>query len=312
MYDKRKIEDTLDAHSLSAREGQRWIKILRKAALAGRSGILDNYDIKSRTEVLSRGAGGDLTLKIDQASERRIYRSLVDDLGSDSFVFLSEEIGEVGTDKDDPRPIVVCDPLDGSHNAQVGVPLFSISLCVLGLSRNIRKGEPRFLDDVDVGLILNVPTGDEYRAIKTRGAFHNEEKITTRPPISPPGRPGRFPTIGIECGDLDTIKEALGELNSRNVYKLRVLGSAAISLCLLADTTFDGLLFIQPKGARTIDSPAGYLIAREAGRVFSVAGNERKKLGSVKIGFDSRVNIVGARNPETLARLSKLVNHLRI
>ena len=107
-----------------------WRAVLGKAAQAGKDAILSQDDSKARREVVGRGFGGDLTLKIDEASERAIHESLNNSLGEDSYLFVSEELGEVPSkDKEAPRPIIVCDPLDGSHNAEVGIPLFSISLC---------------------------------------------------------------------------------------------------------------------------------------------------------------------------------------
>src|SRR5579875_941103 len=119
---------------MAAQNETQWLGILRRAANSGRKAILANYDLITRKTVTKRGMGGDLTLRIDEVSEDAIYKSLAKDLGNrDSFVFVSEEMGESKVRTDDPRPIVICDPLDGSHNAQVGIPLFSLSLAVLGI-----------------------------------------------------------------------------------------------------------------------------------------------------------------------------------
>jgi myo-inositol-1(or 4)-monophosphatase len=282
-----------------------WIEILRRAAQAGKQSILENYDLNSRKQVVKKGVGGDLTLKIDEVSESAVHESLLQDLGEDSFVFVSEEIGEVKSNGLSAKPIVFCDPLDGSHNALVGVPLFSISLAVLGLSRKITPNDVRYLGDVDVGLIQSIPSKDEYYAIKGERAFHNDNEIRPDLQIS---EGSRFHTFGIECGDLDFIKKILKHLGTKQVYKLRILGSAAMSYCLLADGAFDGLLFVQPSGARTIDSPAGYLIAREAGRVFSDLSGKMKNLDRIKLGFDYKINIVGAKDQTNLDRLISLLN----
>jgi myo-inositol-1(or 4)-monophosphatase len=283
---------------------QEWVEILRKAARAGKKSILENYDLNSRRQITKTGVGGDLTLKIDEASESAIYKSLLRDLGEGSFVFVSEEIGEIKSRGAESKPIIFCDPLDGSHNALVGVPLFAISLSVLGLRRKIFPGESRHLGDVDIGLVLSVPSEDEYCAIREQGSFHNQKEILH----SNEARPNtRFQTLGIECGDVDFMKTILKNLRTKEVYKLRVLGSAAMSYCMLADGSFDGFIFVQPNGARTIDSPAGYLIACETGQVFTDLSGELKDLDDVKLGFDSRINIVGARDGRALARLIRIL-----
>lgn len=283
---------------------QEWVEILRKAAKAGRQSILENYDLATRSRMTKRGVGGDLTLKIDEASESAIYKSLIEDLGEDSFVFVSEEIGEIKTRGTHHKPIIFCDPLDGSHNALVGIPLFSISLSVLGLNRGISPSERRYLGDVDIGFILNVPTEDEFYAIKGLGSFRNQRPIMAS---KEPSVGIRFATLGIECGDVDFLKAILKNFGTKEVYKLRVLGSAAISYCMLAEGSFDGFIFVQPNSARTIDSPAGYLIAREADRVFSDLSGKTKSLDRVELGFHSRINIVGGKNRRSLSRLIRIL-----
>ena len=293
-----------DQHNLG-KHPEEWVEILRRAAKAGKQAIEKNYDFNSRTSVVKRGVGGDLTLKIDEASESAIHQSLLQDLGEGSFVFVSEEIGEIKTRGNETRPVIFCDPLDGSHNALVGVPLFSISVAVLGLNRSIGPTGQRYLGDVDVGLIESVPSDDEFYAIKSQGSFHNRERLGR---FNLPALDARFQTIGIECGDVDFLKIVMKKLTSKSVYKLRVLGSAAMSYCMLANETFDGFIFVQPNGARTIDSPAGYLIAQEAGRVFTDLFGKLTSLDRVKLGFDSRINIVGAKDRKTLSRLIRILN----
>ncbi|MHB1908744.1 MAG: inositol monophosphatase family protein [Nitrososphaerales archaeon] len=285
---------------LTAPKGEEWIEILRKAAKAGERSISENYNIESRTKVVKKGFGGDMTLEIDEASEKAIHDSLDSDLGADSYIFVSEEIGEIPSKS--AKPIVLCDPLDGSHNAQVGIPLFSISLSVIGLARRILPNEARHFGDVDIGLIRNICSGDEYYAIKGAGAFHNLARINR-----PNSKGGRFETLGIECGDVDLLKDILSKLSSKQVYKVRVLGSAAISYCLLADGTFRGFIFAQPGGARTIDSPAGYLIARETGCVFQDLSGKARSIDSVDVGFESRINLAGAVDDSSLSKLTQLV-----
>ncbi len=281
---------------------EKWVEILRRAAVRGKQSIVANYNPKSRYSVLSRGFGGDLTLQIDKRSEDAIYRSLVGDLGQDSFVFVSEEVGERKTKDDSPRPIIFCDPLDGSHNAQVGVPLFSVSLAILGLRRKIPPSGSRSFADIDIGFIQSVPTSDEYYGIRGSGSFHNREKIQ----IGSPRARKRFETLGVECGNIDYLKSIISKVDDTDVYKLRVLGSAALAYCFLSDGAFDGFAFVQSNGARTIDSPAGYLIARESGCMFSDLSG--KDLSSVEVGFESRINIIGARNRKMHSRLLSLLS----
>jgi myo-inositol-1(or 4)-monophosphatase len=272
--------------------------VLRRAASAGKRAILQNYDPVSRRKVVKRGVGGDLTLRIDEVSERAIHDSLKGDLGEESFVFLSEELGEVKVRNGDSLPVIICDPLDGSQNAQVGIPFFSLSLCV------IEPRKKRIFGNIHSGLVTSIKTDDEYFATKGLGAYHNGSRLPKRH-----GTSKRIETLLVETGDIDFLREKLiNRLSLRLVYKMRILGSAALCYCLLADGSADGFVFAQPGGARTIDSPAGYLIAREAGCVFADLSRKRRIVEDVEVGFDSSLDLIGASSKKTLARLKRLVH----
>ncbi|MHB8568384.1 MAG: inositol monophosphatase family protein [Nitrososphaerales archaeon] len=275
-----------------------WEKILRQAAFQGKNAILENYNPESRRETLGQGVGGDQTLRIDEASEIAIHASLDQALGVDSYIFLSEEIGEIKCTDDEPKPVVICDPLDGSHNAQVGLPFFAVSLSVLGIRRRLGPNERRTFSDVDAAFILSVPTSDEFSSLKKMGAFHNGSRLKERSQLV-----RRLETLLVECGDVEYLKQIAQKFSNDYIYKTRILGSAALSFCYLADGTADGFVFTQPGGARTIDSPAGYLIAREAGCVFADLSGKDQSIENVEIGFHSRVGIAGACNGATLSRL---------
>jgi myo-inositol-1(or 4)-monophosphatase len=284
-------------------KGRDWIKILRKAGLAGRSAILRNYTETSRHKTLGRGAGGDMTLRIDKVSERAIYRSLKSDLGN-SFVFLSEEAGEVSNPNPDAKiPLIICDPLDGSHNAEVGIPLFTLALSVIDPnSKNPSPG--RSFGNVTASFIVSIKTDDEFSAARGEGSFHNGKSLkSVQRTVFP-----NIQTLLIETSDVDYLRESiLGRLSRKDINKTRLLGTAALSYCMLASGSAEALIFAQPGGARSIDSPAGFLIAREAGCVFSnlSAGQTGSPVENAEVGFSSRLNIVGAANASILSELEK-------
>jgi len=284
-----------------------WRNVLSRAGHAGRKAILQNYTETSRHKVLGKGMGGDMTLRIDEVSERAIFNSLKRDLGN-SFVFLSEEIGEVSKVRDASGeiPVVVCDPLDGSHNAEVGIPLFSLALSVIEQNSE----QARNFGNIKSSLVTSIKTDDEFLAFRGKGAFHNGKRIKVN--RRPPGF-SRINTLLIETSDVEYLREKiLAKLTKEEINKTRLLGSAAISYCMLASGAADGYIFAQPGGARTIDSPAGFLIANEAGCVFSDV-TERLRHASVDeipVGFDSKVNIVGARNSDILTYLETKIGRL--
>jgi myo-inositol-1(or 4)-monophosphatase len=283
-----------------------WSKVLRRAGAAGRKAILQNYTDVSRHKILGKGMGGDMTLRIDKVSEKAIFRSLKTDLGK-SFIFLSEEVGEVsGPVQNNELPVVVCDPLDGSHNAEVGIPFFSVSLSVIE-RQDYSNGSRRSFGRITNALITSIKTDDEYFALKGRGAFHNGKRMKPTTTSN-----DRINTLLIETSDVEYLREKiLGRLSKEEINKTRLMGSAAMSYCMLASGGADALIFAQPGGARTIDSPAGFLIAREAGKIFSnmTEGSEKTPVEDLEVGFSSRANIVGAANSAILSQLEeKLVS----
>jgi fructose-1,6-bisphosphatase/inositol monophosphatase family enzyme len=160
----------------------------------------------------------------------------------------------------------------------------------------------RKYSDVDVAFIQSVSSNDEYYAARNSGTFHNRQRI-----LPNSGRSfGRLKTLGIECGDIDYAKKLISKFTKNDVYKLRLLGSAALGLCLVADGAFDGLVFAQPNGARTLDSVAGYLIAKEAGCFFAnIAGNS--EVSDYPVGFESKINMAVAKSRPTLRKLVQRV-----
>jgi myo-inositol-1(or 4)-monophosphatase len=276
------------------------MRILNKAGRAGKKAILRNYTEASRHKIIKKGMGGDMTLRIDEVSEKAIHKSLKADLGR-SFVFLSEELGEMPGQKNDMKlPVVVCDPLDGSHNAEVGIPFFSLALSVINPDMKVGG---RGFENIVAALILSIKTDDEYSAVRGGGAFHNGARL--RPSDVSPS--DLVQTMLVETSDIDYLREEiLSKLSKKEIYKTRLLGSAALSYCMLAERSAEALVFAQPGGARTIDSPAGYLIAREAGCVFSnLTKGHTKPVEDIEVGFSSRVNILGAANQSTLSGLER-------
>ncbi len=287
-------------------ETSRWLTILRRAVSAGRRAIRSNYSFQRRMKIIGRGVGGDLTLSIDRISEEAIYNSILRNAGGkDKFIFLSEEAGEIPNGDMSHVPVVICDPLDGSHNAQIGIPLFSISLAVVGIQRRINPTQARKFGDVDVGIVQSIFTDDEFLAIRNVGSFHNGSRLSHAVKVS--ASTSTFHTLGVECGDIDYLKRLEKNLTKSDVYKVRVIGSAALGFCFLASGSLSAFVFAQPEKARTIDSPAGYLIAREAGRAFADLDGVLSDLEEAEIGFHSRINIVGAQNKKMLSRLLEII-----
>jgi myo-inositol-1(or 4)-monophosphatase len=161
-----------------------------------------------------------------------------------AHAILGEEGGGSCTGAD---TLWVIDPLDGTHNYVRGIPLFGVSIGV------IHRG-------AFVAGVIEIPAeGRRYTAERGGGAFVNGERIA----VSDRADPASW-SIGVDS-ELRTnfagksrVFEALG----RTVFNLRMLGSSARSLALVAEGALDGLVEFFD---RPWDFAAGVAIVEEAG-----------------------------------------------
>lgn len=73
---------------------------------------------------------------------------------------------------------------------------------------------------------------------------------------------GRLEMVGIEASEPSFVKDVIDGL-VECTYKVRIIGTIAVSLCQVADVRFDGM--ITARNCRAIDVAAAQLIVREAG-----------------------------------------------
>jgi len=231
----------------------------------------------------SRGAGGDRTLVIDSAAEDVVFRELeaMHEQGHD-FTAISEERGTVafGDGASDAR--VVIDPIDGSLNAKRLIPAYSLSIAVASGST---------MEDVDIGYVHDFGTGEEFVAVRDKGAALNGEML------DPEVAGEALEVVGFESARPEWLAPVLAELTDK-VWRARVVGSIAISLCWVAAGRFDGM--VTTDVCRSVDAAAGQLIAREAGAFVDFL-----KHGGIEapLDLDARYRMVAARSPEHLETL---------
>ncbi|MFX1380156.1 MAG: inositol monophosphatase family protein [Promethearchaeota archaeon] len=221
-----------------------------------------------------RGAGGDLSMEIDLIAEGVILNSLKE--ADANLLLISEELGEqfigdIDIAKNDQYVLIV-DPLDGSNNAARGVPYCSVSIAF---------AEGNRITDIKKAVVLNLNTKDIYWAEKGKGAYLNETKI--------------------HVSDLDITENCFFELNLpmknlmknlqelspliRRFYRIRILGSSALTLCQIARGSMETFINLRPSN-RLVDVAAGMLILKEAGgKIFSTDGTEIDYELSINVKF---------------------------
>ena len=248
----------------------------------------------SRERVIETGAtgeGGDQTLVIDQQAEDAVFAQL-DRLHAEGarFTAVSEERGVV--DYGDPDMRVVIDPLDGSLNAKRGIRSHSLSVAV---------ADGPTMADVAFAYVYDFGPREEWWARRGEGAYINDQRITS-PPDERRLPDGRLEMLAIESADPRWIAPRV-EVLGQTTYRLRAIGSIAISLCQLAPTRVDGMLTLWR--TRAVDVAAAQLIVREAGALVAFPAFD-EPLGA-PLDIEPHSPVVAARTPASLARLVAVV-----
>lgn len=221
------------------------------------------------------GADGTETLRIDQLAERAVL-GIVDTIPGGLNV-LSEEIGWLDRGA---RHTLVMDPIDGTYNASVGIPFYSVCLAV---------GDRNF-SDVEQALVHNLVSGDTYQAVKGEGATLNGRTIRTRP--------YREADSLYVLYSGNTATERAHTL-TRMPRRVRSLGSAALEMCLVAQGCAD-LFFQDGTPLRITDLAAPGLIVREAGGELFTSACE---LLEMRISLEDREEILAIGDPTALEHL---------
>jgi myo-inositol-1(or 4)-monophosphatase len=278
--------------SPSAAPAADWLGACRRAVEAMREVFVEHPTSRERVvETGATGEGGDQTLVIDQQAEDAVFAQLdgLHEAGA-RFTAVSEERGIV--EYGDGELLVVIDPLDGSLNAKRGIRSHSLSIAV---------ADGPTMADVFFGYVYDFGTREEWVGRRGDGAWLNDERIDAPPPERLLAD-GRLEMITIESADPRWIAPKVQALCD-TVYRLRAIGSIAISLCQLAPTRVDGMLTLWR--TRAVDVAAAQLIVREAGALVAFPAFE-DPLGA-PLDVEPHSPVVAARTPASLARLSAVV-----
>jgi myo-inositol-1(or 4)-monophosphatase len=259
-----------------------WPGICRRIAAAQREIFSEVRGIEARTVFEGVGEGGDRTLEIDRRCEDVVFAEL-DALAAEgaSFVAVSEERGEVSF-RAGGQARVVIDPIDGSLNARRTLPSHSLSIAL--------AAGPT-MADVEFGYVYDFGAGEEFLGTRGEGATLDEEPLT----VGPDGE--RLELLGVESAEPEWALEPLEELRE-TVYRLRVVGSIAITVCYVAAARFDGMIGL--RRCRSVDAAAAQLIVREAGGTVAFGD---LALSDAPLDLEARYPIAAAAGELGMARL---------
>ena len=269
-----------------------WLGASRAAAQGLREVLREHPTSRERViETGTRGEGGDRTLVIDEQAEEVVFGQL-DALHAAGarFTAVSEERGVVDYGAENVR--VLIDPIDGSLNAKRGMSHYAISIAV---------ADGPTMADVAFGFVYDFGPGEEWSARRGEGAWLQGRRIDAPQPERRLAD-GRLEMIAIESSDPRWMAPAIDAL-SRTVYRVRAIGSIAISLCQLAPTRVDGMLTLWR--TRAVDVAAAQLIVRETGALVDFPAFD-EPLGA-PLDLAPHSPVVAARTPEALAQLRSIV-----
>jgi myo-inositol-1(or 4)-monophosphatase len=268
-----------------------WLGACRRAVVGLREMLAESPTTEERAvETGTRGTGGDRTLVIDRSAESVILDQL-QALQREGYTFtaLSEERGEV--DFGDPQVRVIIDPIDGSLNAKRGIPHHALSLAVASGAT---------MADVEFGFVYDFGTSEEWWAHRGRGA-HRDGSPLDATLGERRGRDGRLEVLGIESADPRWVAASIEGLEA-SAYRLRALGTIALTLCQVAAARFDGMVSL--RRARGVDAAAGQLIVREAGGFVSFPWCSEPL--AAPLDADPSSPVIAARSLETLRALERI------
>jgi myo-inositol-1(or 4)-monophosphatase len=257
-----------------------WLGLCRRAAHAAREAVDALSSTAERAVPHGEGEGGDTTLAVDRAAEDAIF-SVLASSGAPLLV-VSEERGEVslnGGDEGGGSVRVVVDPVDGSMNAKRSLPFACVSIAVASGAR---------MGDVQVGFVAELDTPRDWWAVRGGGAFLDGERLA-------PLRPGPLEILGLETARPALVAGAAEAIAGLEARRLRVLGSVAAAMCLVAAGRLDAMITLRK--VRSVDVAAAQLIVSEAGGAVALPGGDA-------LDLDLRTRAVAARDAGMLERLS--------
>jgi len=254
-----------------------WLALCR-AAVEDVRGVLTDLPLRSdREPVVGSGMGGDETTAIDAAAERAILARFE---GLDGLTIVSEEVGVIGAG----QTFVVIDPIDGSLNAKRGIGFFALSIAV---------ASGPTMADVDFGFVHDFGTEEEWTATRGKGATLD-------------GRPleGDLPKERIEILAFEATRTASVAEKAAAVvdlaYRLRIMGSLALSLCHLAAGRIDAVCSLKP--ARAVDIAAAQLLVLERGLAIDLP--DAPPFAAAPLDVEGRSRVVAAGTTEVCRQLA--------
>jgi myo-inositol-1(or 4)-monophosphatase len=259
-----------------------WLAFCRTAVAALDRALAELPTRTEREPSTGMGEGGDETTAIDAAAEAAIVL-LLEELHEEGaeFTLVSEELGERSFGSGGLR--VVVDPIDGSLNAKRGIPFFSLSVAI---------ADGAAMKNVFFGYVYDFGTREEWTARRGEGVWLNGAAVGGPVPKE------EIEVLSFEATRTDLVAEKVAGMVGL-AYRIRIMGSLALSLCHLAAGRVDAVCSLKP--ARSVDIAAGQLLVRERGLAVDLP--EAPPFADAPLDVVARSRIVAAGTEERCAEL---------
>lgn len=225
---------------------------------------------------MGRGAGGDISRKIDLVAEKTVLEVLKK-RGIDATI-IGEECGRI----EGKKGFVIMDGIDGTTNAVRRIPFYC---CSLAYATEFK------LSAVTHAAVIDLVTGDLYYASKGSGAFLNGKRLRAK-------GTGDM-VVGMNVSGIGP--DVVGRLSPvmSKVGHARQFGAIALEMCFLARGQLDASIDLRGK-IRPTDIAGACLIVREAGgRVYSGDGVEL----DAELGVDTRLSVIATADRKIYVEL---------
>jgi len=234
------------------------IELLIRAADEGRR-IVRHYAANEIPANPGKKDDGSLLTEADLASQKAICGFLGRNLPG--IPILSEEQTDFQTDISTGQWLVV-DPLDGTTNFTRGIPFYSVTIAY------VVDGTPR------AGVVMPIARDYCYAAVKDDFAAKVDDH-SNRIPIQCKNRPLEESVLCVTCdysnpAGREKWWQWMDKLRPPTCFRLRIIESSALELCLLAEGKIDG--YLHPTDKPWDMAAAGLIVQEAGGKVFDIDG----------------------------------------
>ena len=231
----------------------------------------------------------DVTRKIDFFAEKALEEAL----NSRNLCarIISEELGDhVFPKNGKPEFTLIFDPIDGTTNAILGIPFFCSSIAYSPKIDHVT------FDDLQASVVSTI-YGKTYYAVKGENAYVDGKKL----PHKVKGKNKLVLSIYTYGTESISIPDALIKFQNKDVI-VRVLGSIAIELCLVAEGVMDAVIDVRNK-INGYDIAGAYLILEEAkGTITDLSGKKLEK----EVGKTEKISLISALDDEIYEKIREI------